>query len=334
MGRKKLVILILIAGGAVVGAALWLSVRHWRPRWSVVQGAVIRQDQDPRKEVPIAGVHITASHGNVSLTTESDATGYFRVAFPESVLPGQTVNLTFQRQDYEDLYVQVPIRFRSSLRQLVVAAMTPVPQEQPVAPNHPATVVSNIKVRYTVNSTRDENIGSAVRTFQVVNRGNVPCRHQAPCSPDGFWKASTNSVTLDAGVGNEFGDARASCIAGPCPFTLIDTRGFAHGGRTIVVSAMDWSSTATFLVQAEVFRNSFVSTVRESYPVEFGNTLNFTLPQTAEGVSLLAEVGGTQIVFPLGPELYLNWAACSMRTGSDQEKSTLYQCRLKPGFRF
>jgi hypothetical protein len=334
MGRKKSVILTIIAGGALLGTAAWLSVRHWRPRWSIVQGAVIRQDKDSRKEVPIAGVHITASHGNVSLTTESDASGYFRVAFPGTVLPGQTVNLSFHDADYADLNVQVLIRFRSSLRQLVVAAMTPIPAAETLGAEHPTVVVQNIKVRYTVNSSSDQNIGSGVWTFQVVNRGNIPCRRQAPCSPDGFWKASTNSVTLDAGTGNEFRDARASCIAGPCPFTLIDSRGFAQGGRKIVVSAMDWSSTATFLVQAEVYHTSIVSAVRESYPVEFGSTLNFTLPETAEGVSLLADVGGTQIVFPLGPDLYLNWAGCSMRTGSDRETSTLYQCRLKPGFRF
>ncbi len=334
MQRKRLVVLIVVAAGAVVGTALWLSVRHWRPRWSIVQGAVIQQDRDTRKEVPIAGVLITARHGNVSLTTQSDATGYFRVAFPESVLPGQTVDLTLRHQDYEPLNLQVPIRFRSSLRQLVIAAMIPIPVPESTSAESPSTVVTNIRVRYTVNTRSDENIGSAVKIFQVQNRANIPCHHQAPCSPDGYWKASTNSVALDAGAGNEFRDARASCIAGPCPFTLIDSSGFANGGRTIVASAMDWSSTATFLVQAEVFHTSSASIVRESYPVVFGRTFNFTAPMTAEGVSLEAELGGVPIVFPLGTEVYLSWAACSVRAGSEREKSTLYQCQLKPGFRF
>jgi hypothetical protein len=334
MARKRTAILIGIAGGVVVTALVWLWVRHWRPRWSIVQGAVMQRDTDPRKEVPIAGALITASHGTTSLSTQSDATGYFRIAFPETVLPGQTVTLTFRDRDYEPLDLQVPIRFRSSLRELVVAAMTPIAAPTSVATERPPTVVQNVKVRYTVNSQSDQNIGSAVRTFDVVNRANVPCRHHAPCSPDGFWKASTNSVTLDAGAGNEFQDARASCIAGPCPFTLIDSSGFANGGRTIVASAMDWSDTATFLVQAEVFHTSTVSIVRESYPVIFGRTLNFTVPQSAEGVSLEAELAGLQIVFPLGPDLYLNWATCTVRTGTDTEKSTLYQCQLKPGFRF
>jgi len=317
-----------------MGILAWLGVRHWRPHWSVIQGAVIRQDSDTRKEQPVAGVLITAAHGTASLTTQSDADGYFKIAFPGTVLPGQTVTISFRRKDYEPLDLSVPIRFRSSLRHLVVAAMTPVPTAASSPPGKALTVISDIKVRYTVNSTSDSNIGTAVRTFQVDNRGDVPCRHQAPCSPDGSWKATTNSVTLDAGAGNEFRDARVSCIAGPCPFTRIDSSGFAGAGRKIVASATDWSNTTTFLLQAEVFHTEIVSHVRESYPVVFGQTLNFTVPPTAEGVSLEAELNGTQIVFPLGPDLYLSWATCAIRTESNSEKSTVYQCALKPGFRF
>jgi hypothetical protein len=139
---------------------------------------------------------------------------------------------------------------------------------------------------------------------------------------------------LDAGAGNEFRDARASCIAGPCPFTQIDASGFANGGRTIKASALDWSDTSTFLVEAEVFHTAVVSRVRESYPVVFGRSLSFTLPGSAEGVSLEAELDGVEMVFPLGPNLYLNWASCSVRTSPNQEKSTVYQCELKPDYRF
>ena len=68
----------------------------------------------------------------------------------------------------------------------------------------PQIVVSNIRVRYTINSRTETNVGSAVKTFQVVNKGNVPCNHQSPCSPDGKWKASSASVSLDAGADNTF----------------------------------------------------------------------------------------------------------------------------------
>lgn len=334
MGRRRIVVWIAIAAGTAAAALLYFGVRHWRPRWSVIQGTVIRRDSDVRRESPIAGVLILASHGGASLTTQSDASGYFRIAFPETVLPGQTVNLTFQHPDYETLDLDVPIRFRSSLRQLVIATMAPTAVPNIINSEHPPSIVSNIRVRYTVNSQSEENIGGAVKAFEVVNQGNVPCLHHAPCSPDGYWKATTESVRLDAGEGNQFRDARASCIAGPCPFTQIDSSGFVNGGRIIVASATDWSNTATFLLQAEVFHTAIVSNVRESYPVIYGRALNFTLPPNAEGVSLDADLDGTQIVFPLGPDLFLNWATCAARTGSDREKSTVYQCELKPGFRF
>ncbi len=334
MGRRRIAVWITIAAGAAAATLLYFGVRHWRPRWSIIQGAVIQRDSDTRRESPIAGVQISASHGAASLTTQSDASGYFRIAFPETVLPGQTVNLIFRHPDYHTLDLSVPIRFRSSLRQLVVASMAPSASQVIANSDHPISIVSNIRVRYTVNSQNEENIGSAVKTFQVVNHGNIPCRHQAPCSPDGYWKASTESVSLDAGAGNEFRDARASCIAGPCPFTQIDSSGFLNGGQTIAASATDWSDTATFLLQAEVFHTAIVSNVRVSYPVIYGRALNLTLPPNAEGVSLDADVDGVRIVFPLGPDLYLSWATCAARTGSDREKSTVYQCELKPGFRF
>jgi hypothetical protein len=333
MTRKSIGAWIAILGAAVA-VLVWLGIRHWKPHWSIIQGAVIRRDTDTRKQSPIAGVAITASAGNERLSTESDASGYFKIAFPGTVLPGSTVMLDFQQKDFKPLELQDTIRFRSSLRQLVIATMEPAAAQTIAEAGRTPSVVSNIKVRYTVNSQSEENIGSEAKTFQVINQGNVPCHHESSCSPDGYWKAAKGAIQLDAGADNEFRDARASCIAGPCPFTQIDASGFADGGRTITVSALDWSDTATFLLEAEVFHTAVVSNVRHSYPVVFGRSLSFTLPGSAEGVSLEAELDGVQMVFPLGPDLYLSWANCAFRTGSNRGKSAVYQCELKPNYRF
>jgi hypothetical protein len=107
-----------------------------------------------------------------------------------------------------------------------------------------------------------------------------------------------------------------------------------NGGRTITASAVDWSDTATFLIEAEVFRTAMTSRVRYLYPVLFGPTLNFTLPPTQEGVTIEADVAGTPMVFPLGPELYLSWATCITRKSTDSEQTTVYRCELKPGYKF
>lgn len=287
-----------------------------------------------RKQLPLSNALVTASDGVDSASAVSDASGYFKLTLPGVVWPGRTVTLSFRHHDCLPLEMKLNATLRKTSKELYVAAMTPMPVQPGPTSGSPQSVVSNIRVRYTVNSQTEENIGSAVRTFQVVNKGNVPCNGQAPCSPEGNWKASTSSLSLDAGPDNEFRNVRVSCIAGPCPFTRIDPGGYLNGGQKITVTALDWSNTATFLLEAEVFHTAISSNVRESYPVIFGRVLNFTMPPTQEGVSIEAEIDGTPMVFPLGPEFYLSWATCTTRYDADAAGATVYRCELKPGYQF
>ena len=112
----------------------------------------------------------------------------------------------------------------------------------------------------------------------------------------------------------------------------IDTTGLENPGQTEVVSAMTWSGTATFLVEAEAVHPMVSDVVRNSYPLIFGDTLNFTLPPSAEGVSLQADMSGQTITFPLGPDLILDWANCTERSNPDETR--VYRCELKPGYRW
>lgn len=333
MTRERTAVWIAVAAGAVAIILFIFGLHYWRSGWSIVQGAVIRSNSDVRKQQPVGGAEITARYRRLSLSTRSDSSGYFRIVIPGTVLPGRTIMLRFQHPGYKTLELPVTIHYRSSLRKLIVAAMQPLAAETAKRPSIAPTAVSNIRVRYTVNAENRMNVGSVAKTFVVHNKANIPCHQQDPCSPDGYWKASKGSIRLDAGSGNEFRDARASCIAGPCPFTKIDSNGFAHAGRIITASAVVWSSTAMFLLQAEVFHTTVVSKVRESYPVIFGRELSFTIPPAAEGASLVAELGGVEIVFPLGPNLNLSWATCSVGNAANLPNSA-YQCTLKPGYRF
>ena len=282
--------------------------------------------------MPIADAEVTASDEVTSVVTRSDASGYFKLQLRQGVSLARALVLSFRHPDYRPLDLKLQIGLDSTKGKLYVAAMKQIAPPLTNVSNRPPTVVSNIRIRYTVNTQTEENIGSAVRTFQVKNTPNLPCGRHPPCSPDGNWKASAGSVSLDAGSGNEFRNVRASCIAGPCPFTRIDSSAFERGGQTIVVSAEDWSETATFLVEAEVIHRTIFSDVRRSYPVIFGRTLNFNLPPNQEGVSIEADLDHSPMVFPLGPSLYLSWAVCTART--DREKSTIYRCELKPGYSF
>jgi hypothetical protein len=192
--------------------------------------------------------------------------------------------------------------------------------------------VGDIRVRYAVKATNTINIGSTAKTFEVVNTGDVSCDGGAPCSPDGKWKAAIGSFALNAGEGQEFQNVRLSCIAGPCPFTKIDSDEFSRGGRKIGGTVRAWSDTVTFLVEADVVHTMLTDSIRQAYPSIFGRGMTFTLPPTGQGPSIEAEISGLQIVFPLGPDLQLSWATCNLQVAPDRTK--LYSCELRPGYRF
>jgi hypothetical protein len=272
-------------------------------------------------------VEISSPDGLLVRDAKSDFSGSFRLSFIPGVKLGQPIELAFRHPDFKPLDLKEILSDK-----LAVARLAPLHGEVEAKPNEAETIVGNVLVRYSTEATKTENIGSAVKTFQLVNAGNVACLQRAPCSPDGKWKAETASASLDAGEGNVFRDARVMCIAGPCPFTRIDTDEFSKGGRVIKVSARNWSDTTTFLFQAEVFRSELNSIVRTSFPVIFGRSMNFTLPASAEGPSIEAEMNGTLIVFPLGPSPVLSWANCQVRVEKNQAKD--YRCELKTGYRF
>ena len=317
-------ILMMVAGALLILLAA-LFVHYSRP--ISIRGSVMRMDADSRRQSPIADVEVRVVDGVTSPPSKSDFSGYFKLILPRRILAGHAITLQFRHPDYLPLDVHETVSDK-----IYLVHMTPVAPDPPESPAHSEIPVTNVLVRYSIETSSRQNIGTGIKTFQIANVGNVPCKGTPPCSPDGMWKAATGGVSLNAGEGNEYENARVSCIAGPCPFTRIASDGFSHGGRTISVSVLDWSDTTTFLLQAEVFRNEISDSVRESYPVIFGDSLNFTLPAAAQGQSLEAEVSGTNIIFPLGPAPVLSWSRCSVRLGKDQSK--VYRCELKPGYRF
>ena len=309
-------------------AALLLSfiiyrVYHFQP--IMLRGAITSKNPDPNKELPIARASVQVFIGSQQFLTYTDSTGFFTIKLPREVRHGRPMTLQLRAPDYQPLDMKEFVG-----DQLYVIHLVPLHQPTTAAsPN--AVAVTNVRVRYSIKSSTIANVGSAVRTFEVQNVGNVPCNAQ-PCSPDGRWKAAVGSATLNAGTGNQFRDVRVSCIAGPCPFTRIETDNFSRESPTVTATARTWSDTATFLMEAEVVHPMISNVGHESYPTIFGPALNFILPISAEGISLMADLNGQTIIFPLGPELYLSWASCNARVNPDQTR--VYRCELKPGYRF
>ncbi|MFL6350893.1 MAG: carboxypeptidase regulatory-like domain-containing protein [Bryobacteraceae bacterium] len=326
-GGQKAALITATAILLGIVAGVLITVRSRPIQTESLIGAVIARDTDPRKQVPIAGVEISATTELASGECKSDATGFFRLALHPGVTPGQPVTLTFRHPDYQPVEITEPAG-----DQIFLARMVPISNETRIERRGPEIVVADVRVRYSVKTTTTANIGSLAKTFEVVNTNGLPCRGQLPCSPDGKWKASIGSISIDAGAGNEFSDVRVSCIAGPCAFTKIEPNNPPEFGRTVKLSARGWSATATFLVEAQVVHTTVTDIIRQSYPVIFGRSMNFTLPATAVGPSIEASLNGADIVFPLGPALRLSWGVCSAKIDADH--SRLIRCELNAGYRF
>ncbi|MGA8301672.1 MAG: hypothetical protein WB817_19470 [Terriglobales bacterium] len=311
---------------ALLAVAGTVGLIHWQRRKPIsLWGAVLIANADPHKQQPISGVTVSAGDLAVS-DVKSNSTGLFVIRLRKPIRKGHPLVLSFRAAQYRPLDLKDVVS-----NKLYVVHLVPI-SNTPTAKSQSEVKVANVRVRYTVRAMTDMNVGSAVKTFEVENKGDVPCEGQTPCSPDGRWKAAINSATLDAGSGNQFRNARASCIAGPCPFTRIREDRISQNGETYLVSALNWSNTTTFLLEAEVFRPMVSQSERWSYPVIFGDGMSFTLPGDAQSVSIEADVDGQTIIFPLGPTLLLSWAVCDETVNAD--KGRIYRCTPKVGYRF
>jgi hypothetical protein len=320
-------ILTWVAVALIVAGIAGIIVVQVRRRSVTLAGEVLRQDSDPRKQLPIPNVKITATEGERTADGASDASGLFRLQLPNGGWRDQPIVLKFRQQDYQ------PMEVTPSMNdQLYIVRMTPLPTLAASPAGAHEIAVKDVRVRYAEKTSSTVNVGSTAKTFIVLNTGNVPCASKPPCSPDGKWKAALGGTTIDAGEGQQFRNTRVSCIAGPCAFTKIETGAISDTGRTTTVTVRNWSDTVTYLVEAEVTRNMPSDAIRQAYPAIYGRAMSFTLPSTAEGPSVEADLDGAEIIFPLGPGLRLSWAECSLQIGTDQTK--LYRCELKPGYQF
>src|ERR1700761_9546157 len=96
-GKKSAWATIALRAGGGIGVLLLGGAARLRTITEAqtipIEGAVIRRDTDPNKELPIAGVAITASDGVRSATTESDAAGYFKLVLQKTVLSDRPVTV-------------------------------------------------------------------------------------------------------------------------------------------------------------------------------------------------------------------------------------------------
>jgi hypothetical protein len=326
-----------IGAGAVVAAAVATTLVLRLPETeelSLVTGAVLADDSELQKQRPIDEARVSAVAGVSTGTAVSDESGLFRLTLDPAISPEQPITITVEHPDYLSFEASGVLASR-----LLLLRMTPREIGTNPTAGKPEVAIANVRVRYAYRATASLEVASAAQTFDIVNTPNTPCNNTPPCSPDGRWKATVETFSLNAGANREFRNARVSCLAGPCPFTRVVSDAFSAGGRVIGGSVLNWGDTVTYLVEAEVSQTMVSDLVRHSYPVIFDRSMNFTLPPAAQGPSIEAEVNGEPIVFPLGPQLRLSWATCRLDTGASRtetggDRARLYRCELKPGYLF
>src|ERR1700761_3537671 len=195
MTEKKLIwTTIAVSAAALTGLFFFLRAHHLREisdRLSIlIEGAVIQHDADPNRQLPISDVLVTASDGTRTATGQTDASGYYKLVLTKRVLSELPITVTFQHAGYEPGEITIPTARFQTANELHVVALEPIgpPRVQKASTSVPATkppmVVSDIRVRYTVNNRSENNVGSATRTFEVVNKGDIPCEQKSLCSPD------------------------------------------------------------------------------------------------------------------------------------------------------
>jgi len=335
--RQRLIIEIGLGAAVVAMVTTLVGVfvfRVARPASVItLTGEVLRQDEDPTQQTPLAGVTVTAGVGARRVTTRSGPSGVFRLVLKERVEKGESVVLTFEHANYKTLQITTT----HPGDQLYIARLQQVPTQaeatsHPSLPQKKVVQINNVRVRYTLKEQSTIQVGSLAKQFSAYNVGNIPCRGRPPCSPDGRWAAAITTLPIDAQDGNEFRNVRVLCLAGPCAFTKILSPAYANPTRKITLSVLNWSDTANFLVEADVIRTIVADSVRYAYPFVIGQTMNYGLPPPSEGPSIEADLDGQYIVFPLGPDLILSWATCSVEVS--HEGNRVYRCQLKPGYRF
>jgi len=322
------------AVAAVVAAVAITLVLRRTVELTLVTGAVLADDSDLHKQQPIAHALVTVDADGSTGTAVTDESGFFRLTLDPPILPEQPMTLTVQHPDYLPFEASgVPAGTLQFLR------MVPRQRATTSAAGKPEVAIANVRVRYAFRTASNLEVASAAHTFDIVNTPNTPCGKMPPCSPDGQWKATIKTFSLDAGANRTFRNTRVSCLAGPCPFTRVASDGFSKGGQIIRGSVLNWGDRVTYLVEAEVSQATVSDLVRHSFPVIVDRSMNFTLPPAAQGPSIEAEVNGEAIVFPLGPQLRLSWATCRLDTGGGRTNAAgdgarLYRCELKPGYLF
>src|SRR4051812_5710021 len=128
-------------------------------REKALDGAVLVANVDPRKQLPVPNVEITAEAGGRAARAKSDSTGFFRLMLPSLVRPGEKVTLRFRHAEYQPLEITQPLGDQLYIARMTPSNSAPLTPVQDVESHRAEISVADIRVRYSVKATTTINIG-------------------------------------------------------------------------------------------------------------------------------------------------------------------------------
>src|SRR5215469_14856993 len=152
MSSGKIRVLSAVSILVILGVILAVLL-HRRPP-VILKGAVLKQDSDPNKQLPIADVEVTATNQVGTGMGKTDATGFFQISLPKGLRRKQQFILQFRHAGYQPLDLNDYVSDK-----LYVARMVAIPPAPKPDTHHPLITISNTRVRYTVASTAEADIG-------------------------------------------------------------------------------------------------------------------------------------------------------------------------------
>ena len=175
---------------------------------------------------------------------------------------------------------------------------------------------------------------TGVKTFQIQIMGNIPC-NGSTLFPGRQMEGGNQFRVPGCGRGKRFPKCQGFLYCGPLPFhaELIMTA-FPREGATSRSPCAIGRIRPHSCFRRRCSDPQISDLVRMTYPIILGTSLNFTLPPTAEGPSVEAELNGENIIFPLGPDpcFELGRLQCQRAKGNNGQK--FYRCELNAGYQF
>src|SRR5580704_13557047 len=111
MNVTKKVALAAVGLALLAAAVARLPISGWsRPTVTqalFIRGAVVEQETDPAKQLPISDVDVTAADNGAVSRATSDSSGFFSLSLRPEVKPGTRISLKFRNSDYKPLDLNV-----------------------------------------------------------------------------------------------------------------------------------------------------------------------------------------------------------------------------------